>query len=195
MISGIVLAGGRSRRMGRAKALLDADGRTFLERTLDALRFGGCGEVVVVLNTEDPIIDDIVARAKARSTPGAGPGTEQIQSLRAGLRSVSQSAEAVLVLPVDHPMVKPGTVAAMIAAFRESAAPVVRPVHEGRRGHPVLFASEVFEELLSGELPEGARSVVRGLTDRVVDVEVDDRGVVTDIDTPSEYEKHFGESP
>ena len=117
MISGIVLAGGRSRRMGRAKALLDADGHTFLERSLDALRIGGCDELVVVLNVEDPIIDDIVARAGASSTPGAGPGTEQIESLRAGLRSLSRSADAALVLPVDHPMAKPGTVAALIAAL------------------------------------------------------------------------------
>ena len=195
MISGIVLAGGRSRRMGRAKALLDADGRTFLERALDALRIGGCGELVVVLNSEDPIIDDIVARAGASSTPGAGPGTEQIESLRAGLRSLSRSAEAALALPVDHPMVKSGTVAALIAAFRANAAPVVRPTHRGRGGHPVLFSAEVFDELLSGELAEGARSVVRGSAERLVNVEVEDRGVVVDIDTPSEYEKHFGESP
>jgi len=195
MISGIVLAGGRSRRMGRAKALLDADGDTFLERALDALGNGGCDELAVVLNTKDPIIDDIVARAGARSTPGAGPGTEQIESLRAGLRSLSRSAEAVLVLPVDHPMVKPGTVAALIAAFRASAAPVVRPIHQGRPGHPVLFSAAVFEELLSGELTEGARSVVRGHAEQRVDVEVEDRGVVVDIDTPSEYEKHFGEDP
>ena len=193
MISGIVLAGGRSRRMGRAKALLDADGRTFLERSLDALGAGGCDELVVVLNTDDPIIDDIVARAGATSTPGAGAGTEQIESLRAGLRSVSQPVEAVVVLPVDHPMVRPGTVAALIAAFRSSASPVVRPMYRGRPGHPVLFGAAVFEELSSGELVEGARSVVRGHADQRMDVEVDDRGVVVDIDTPSEYERHFGE--
>ncbi len=193
MISGIVLAGGRSRRMGRAKALLDADGRTFLERTLEALRFGGCDECLVVLNAEDPIIDDIVARAGASSTPGAGQGTEQIESLRAGLRALSPAAEGVVVLPVDHPMVEPGTVAALIAAYRASSAPVVRPIHQGRAGHPVLFSAAVFEELLDENLREGARSVVRGHGDQVVSVEVADRGVVIDIDTPSEYERHFGE--
>jgi CTP:molybdopterin cytidylyltransferase MocA len=179
--------------MGRAKALLDADGRSFLERALIALGGGGCDELVVVLNSDDPIIDDIIARAHARSTPGAGPGTEQIESLRAGLRSLSQSAEAAIVLPVDYPMVRPGTVAALITAFRASSALVVRPTHQGRPGHPVLFAAAVFEELLAGELAEGARSVVRGHAEQRVDVEVEDRGVVIDIDTPSEYEKHFGE--
>jgi len=193
MISGIVLAGGRSRRMGRAKALLDADGRTFLERVLIALRSGGCDELVVVLNSEDPIIDDIVAKARAIATPGAGAGTEQIESLRVGLRSLSQSAKAAVVLPVDHPRVKPATVAALISAFRASGAPVVRPTYHGKAGHPVLFSSAVFEELLDGELVEGARSVVRGHADQRVDVEVEDRGVAIDIDTPSEYERHFGE--
>ena len=106
---------------------------------------------------------------------------------------MAATAEAVVVLPVDHPMVKARTVMALIAAYRDSAAPIVRPVYQGKAGHPVLFSATVFDELLHEELAEGARSVVRGHADQCVSVEVEDRGVVVDIDTPSEYERHFGD--
>jgi len=195
MIAGIVLAGGLSRRMGRPKALLKAGDRTFLECALHTLARGGCDEVVVVLNVADPAIGDLISSAGARWVFGGGPGTEQIESLRAGLRALSAAVEAAVVLPVDHPLVEPGTVRALIGAYRSNGRAVVRPVHEGWPGHPVLFAAAIFEEFVSGQLSEGARSVVRDHADELEEVGVDDRGVVIDIDTPAEYEKQFGEPP
>ena len=105
MIVGIVLAGGASRRMGRPKALLDAGGESFLERAVSTLTAGGCDEVIVVVNSEDPEITGLVPRAGARLTFGGGVGTEQVESLRAGLRALPPGTDAVVALPVDHPLV------------------------------------------------------------------------------------------
>lgn len=195
MIAGIVLAGGRSLRMGRPKALLQVGDETFLERVLRTLKEGGCDEVVVVLNVEDRIASRLISGAGARSTLGAGAGTEQIESLRAGLRALSPASDAAVILPVDHPLVEPSTVAALIDAFRARRAPILRATCEGRHGHPVLFSASVFEELLTGDTPEGARSIVRGHAGEVEDVEVEDRGVTIGVDTPDDYEEHFGEVP
>ncbi len=193
MIVGIVLAGGASRRMGRPKALLDAGGVSFLERVIGILTAGGCDEVVVVLNSDDPETAGLVSRAGARLTFGSGVGTEQVESLRAGLRAAPPGTKAVVALPVDHPLVQARTVAALIKAFRQRSAPIVRPVHEGRRGHPVLFAATVFDELLTDGLTDGARTVVRDHAAELEDVSVDDRGVLVDVDTPTDYRRHFGE--
>jgi len=195
MIAGIVLAGGLSQRMGQPKALLRAGDRTFLECALQTLSRGGCDDVVVVVNVEDRAIGDLITSAGAGSAFGGGPGTEQIESLRAGLRVLSAATEAAVVLPVDHPLVEPGTVRALIGAYRSRGRAVVRPVHQGRPGHPVLFAAAIFEDFISGQLSEGARSVVRDHADELEEVSVEDRGVVIDIDTPAEYEKQFGELP
>jgi CTP:molybdopterin cytidylyltransferase MocA len=192
MIAGIVLAGGESLRMGRPKALLAIGAETFLERAIRTLRAGGCQDIVVVLGGEDREIAGLAARTGARGAPGPGPGSEQIDSLRAGLRGLPLAAEAAVVLPVDHPLVRPTTVAALVAAFRSGGAPVVRPAMRGRHGHPVLFAAAVFDELLHGELAEGARSVIRKHAPQVLDVEVDDPGVLADVDTPDDYERHLG---
>ncbi len=192
MIAGIVLAGGRSIRMGRPKATLAAGDMTFLERVVRTLSEGGCDEVVVVLNTEDARITSLASSAGATATRGGGADSEQVESLRAGLRALPRGVEAAVVLPVDHPLVQPATVAILIGAFKRGGAPVVRVSHAGRPGHPVLFSSAVFDELLEGDLPHGARTVIRAHAGALDEVEVEDAGVLVDVDTPGEYETHFG---
>ncbi len=178
--------------MGRPKALLKVGNETFLERAVRIMREGGCADIVVVLGVADSDLIDLTSGSGARSAR-AGGGPEQIDSLRSGLRALPAALEAVVVLPVDHPLIEAATVGKVIEAFRSSRAPVVRVSHQGRSGHPVLFGAAVFDELLSGALPEGARSVVRSHADDLVDVEVEDPGVLVDVDTPADYEKHIGE--
>lgn len=192
MITGIVLAAGASRRMGSPKALLEVNGETFYERAVAILKAGGCDEVVVVADPADPEVAERIDGMGVRSVPGAGRGSQQIDSLRAGLRALDRDVMAAVVLPVDHPLVAPETVAALIGEFRASAAPIVLPVTGGERGHPALFGAPLFEELLGGTLPEGARSVVHEHADEVVEVEVEDRGILLDIDTPADYSQHLG---
>ena len=194
MLSGIVLAGGRSQRMGRPKALLTAGGVSFLERCVESLGRGGCEDILVVLNSEDPEPARLASSAGARVVRGAGEDSEQIDSLRAGLGELAPAAEAVVVLPVDHPLVMAETVAALVRVYLQSQAPIVRATHRGKRGHPVLFSRACFAELLEGKAAEGARSVVRRYRDVSRDVEVNDRGVVADIDTPADLEEYLGET-
>jgi molybdenum cofactor cytidylyltransferase len=195
MITGIVLAGGGSRRMGRPKALLRVGDESFLERAIGILDRGGCNEVVVVLNDDDPEIHRLAQSSGARTTRGGGAATEQVESLRSGLRALKRRVDAVVVIPVDHPLARPDTVAALIAAFRRCGAPIVRPSYNGQPGHPVLFGSAVFPEFLEADLAEGARTVARRHEQEIEEVSVDDRGVVLDVDTPEEYEEHIGGHP
>ncbi len=99
------------------------------------------------------------------------------------------------MLPVDHPLVAAETVAALVRVHLESQAPIVRAAHRGKHGHPVLFGRACFPDLLEGEAAEGARSVVRRYRDVLSDVEVSDRGVIADIDTPADLEQYLGERP
>lgn len=196
MIGGIVLAGGTSSRMGKPKALLvDAGGRTFVETAVATLLRGGCGEVVVVVNEAENELLDAVARVGGVLTWGAGPGSEQIESLRAGLKALPPEADAAVVLPVDHPEVAPRTVRAMIDAFEGGDALIVQLRHRGQHGHPVLFAAPVFDELGRGDLPDGARTLIERQRGHVRELNVDDPGILVDVDTPEAYRARFGREP
>ena len=173
--------------MGRPKALLHAgEGRTFLERICATLARGGCAPVFVVLREGEAAERELARRVGAQvivnPTPEAGP----ITSVRCALPHAERSrAAGIAVLPVDHPLVEPGTVEELLAAFdAHDDADVVVPTYEGRRGHPIVFRESLFEAIRDDELPDGLRTLLRRDTTRVREVPVDDEGVRIDLDTP-----------
>lgn len=194
-VAGIVLAAGRSVRMGRSKALLPVDGETFVENGVETLRRGGCGPVIVVVPPDGGQGDrlrSLVEEAGARAVTNPDPESEQIDSLRAGLKAIGSGPVAAVVLPVDFPLAGPAVVARLIQSFHERGAPIVRPVYHAQPGHPVLFARDVWDELMETDLEQGAREVIHRHHAEIRDVPVDDRGVTVDVDTPDDYEREVG---
>lgn len=183
--AGLVLAAGKSSRMGTPKPLLELDDEPFIGAAIRALLEGGCQEVVAVVADEDAAA--AARSAGARIAEGA-PDGEQIESLRLGLAAVGPGVDAVVVLPVDQPRVAATTVRALLDAWRRDPGALARPVHDGRPGHPTVFPRRCWASLRDPGLTEGARSVVEA--ERVVDVVVDDPGVLIDIDTPDDYRRH-----
>lgn len=191
-VAGVVPCAGASTRMGTSKALLDAGGRSFLAAVVGSLFGGGCDPVVVVVG---PGQEDERRRATAAGAlvldnpdPGEGP----ITSLRLALAALGEQVDGVAFCPVDHPMVRPETVAELLDAFTGGGAPVVLPVHQDRGGHPTLFRHTIFAELADPALEGGARTVVRRHLQQAIQLQVDDAGVVTDIDTPEAYRAAMG---
>ena len=169
--------------MGRPKALLKYQGETFLERIVRTIADAPIDEVVVVLGGHrDEILDRI-----SLSDWVYNPDYEQgmTTSLRVGIRAVQCPLTAAMLFLVDHPLVSVNTV--RLLAARASKASIVIPVVGGRRGHPVLFGQETLDEIL--ELPDdrGANAVVRAHPERVIEVPVDDAGILVDVDTPEEF--------
>jgi CTP:molybdopterin cytidylyltransferase MocA len=194
-VAGIVLAAGRSSRMGEPKALLEVAGVTFLERAIDILRKGGCGTVTAVLASGETgrRAGDIARRKGARVVENPRADTEQVDSLRIGLEGLPEDADAAVVLPVDHPLAEARTVRELIRGFRASGQQIVRPVYHDRPGHPVLFGRALWKELTAPDLDEGARDVIRAHAEGILDVAIGDRGVSVDIDTPEDYRREMSE--
>lgn len=192
MIPAILLAAGASTRMGQAKALLRAGNRTFVRSVLESLRDGGVTSAVVVIRGGDAALADEIASVgfgSAVVNPRADEG--QLTSLVAGLDAVdAPDIPGVLVTLVDIPLVTPATIRTLCARAALSPAAVIRAVHHGRHGHPVIFKRSLFDALRAADPAVGAKEVVRRAATE--DVEVDDPGVTEDVDTPADYARVFG---
>ena len=191
LFAGVVLTAGRSSRMGAPKALLTLGGVTFVRRIVDAMVEGGCWPVVVVASAgaDEEAGRRILAEADAAGAMtviNPDPDSQQIDSLRVALQSLPPGIEGIVTAPVDSPGATPEVIAALLASVRAGAT-ITMPSFQGRRGHPVAFGAVVLPELLAGDLPEGARTVIRRRESAVVELPVDDPGVLLDVDTPQDY--------
>ena len=177
---GIILAAGESSRMGADKALLDYHGSTFLEHLI-GLFLPRVSPVVVVLGHH-------AEKIRAAVPPGVTcvVNTQyqqgQLSSLQAGIRAVPGDA---LVTLVDHPTVAPATIDAILG---HASASLVIPRYHGRRGHPVLFSRSLLDEILALPVSASAKQVVRAHEHAALYLDVDDPGVLHDIDTPADYQ-------
>ena len=193
VIPAIVLAAGKSTRMGRAKANLPVGGAdTFLSRIVRTFRDAGVEDVVIVVGHEREAIVEEFGRTDLEARFVANPDYEtgQLSSLLAGLRLVDRpGVTAALVTLVDVPLVTAATVRAVVNRYRDTHAPIVRPVHGEHHGHPVLIDRSLFEAIRHADPALGAKPIVRAHVSAAGDVEVEDEGAFLDIDTAEEYQR------
>jgi molybdenum cofactor cytidylyltransferase len=184
--------------MGTPKALLpDADGRAFVARIVRTFASAGITEILIVTGSQHDAIAAAVMADRPPVTPrvvrNPDPSRGQLSSLWVGLDAVHPDAAGLLMTLVDVPLLRASTVRAVVEAWHERHAPIVRPAMGDRHGHPVLFDRATFDELRRAPLAEGAKAVVHAHADRVVNVPVDDPGCLIDIDTPGDYEREMKE--
>jgi CTP:molybdopterin cytidylyltransferase MocA len=183
--------------MGTSKALLPAGAQTFVARLLATLREGGIVDPIVVGREDDePLRREVEANAAAYAVNADADRGGQLSSLLVGLAAVDRAnVRGLMMTPVDAPLVQPATIATLLAAFDATLAPVVRPRHHARHGHPVIFSRAVFSELRRADPRMGAKAVLRAHDAAIINVDVEDFGVLEDLDTPEAYRAAFGRDP
>jgi molybdenum cofactor cytidylyltransferase len=194
VLTALVLSAGESTRMGSPKALLpDPNGRPFVGRIVRTLLAAGLDDVIVITGSQHDVIASVVAMdgldERVRLVRNPDPARGQLSSIWTGLDACATGAEGLLLTVVDVPLLAASTVCAVVDAWRRTRAPIVRPIVDGRRGHPVMFDRQVFDELRAAPLDAGARTVVRAHWHDGVDVPVNDRECLIDVDTPADYER------
>jgi len=186
LIAAIILAAGASSRMGWPKQTLLLEGVPMLERVLETFRRSKTGKVVVVLGANAREVTRRVKFTQEVVVVNRRFAAGISSSLKLGLEEVQDEAQAAIIALGDQPFVLSSTVDKMIDAYEESGARIVVPRFLGTRGNPVLFDRSLFPQIerISGDV--GAKSVVQKNEADVLEVEVADKGVLVDIDTPSD---------
>lgn len=192
-VAAVILAAGMSRRMKTPEAgpkqLLPLAGKPLLQHTIDNVRRSGVDEIVLVLGfAAESVMQQITAygvRVIVNQEFEQGMGT----SLRAGISALGPSAKAAFAVLADQPFVRPETLNRMIAYHKESGAQITIPLYRGFRGNPVLLDRSVFPEVmgLSGDV--GCRAIFGSHTQGIHKLDVDDRGILLDIDSFEDFEK------
>jgi molybdenum cofactor cytidylyltransferase len=195
VIAGIILAAGASRRMGSPKALLAYRGETFIGRmTRVYLEF--CSPLIVVLGHHAATIGPVVPAAVTAVT-NPDPERGQLSSLQTALAALPPDAEGFLFTPIDSPAIEPATVAALIEAFRrrDPWTQFVVPRYQGHHGHPVFATRAIAAEMLALPATAQARDVVHRHVPATQYIDVEDAGILTDIDDPAAYRRMVDEAP
>ncbi len=174
--------------MGFPKALLRIDGETYLQH-LAATMLTSVDHLVVVLGAHIERIRRTVPQ-DLRLTVAENRNYKrgQLSSLKVALRQAGD-ASAVMMHLIDHPRVKGETFRAVVEEYERTGKPIVIARYDGRRGHPVLFDRSVFGELLAAPEDQGARVVVNADPSRVAYCDVNDEGILLDLDTPADVSR------
>jgi molybdenum cofactor cytidylyltransferase len=184
----VLLAAGEGRRMGGPKALLRIRGSTFLDACLRALDRPGVGARVVVTGHEAERVAAAVNGSGVRIVHNADPGQGMLSSVLRGLEAAQElEADALLLHPVDHPLVEPETVDRVVEALAAGALIAV-PSHQGRRGHPGGFARATWPHLRAAPVDRGARAVLEAHPEWIVHV-AGGPGSIAGVNTPADLQR------
>ena len=185
MLAAVILSAGASRRMGRPKALIPYRESTFLEHLIQVTRHPRIGVTRVVLGAGGKGIQTIAKLDPSTVVLNKNWEKGQLSSLRAGIRSLEGlDTDGIVLCPIDHPLVSARLVSDLVERFYAEKKAIILPTYEGRRGHPVIFASSLYAELLTSPEDKGARAVVWAHAADILEVPTDEEGVVLNINDP-----------
>ena len=190
-ISAIILAAGRSRRMGQPKMLLPWENSTVLGKVIETLKQAGVEDILVVTGGARDEVEKVAASYGARVTHNKDyTSGGMLESIQVGIRGQKTQSEAALICLGDQPQVEEGSVRKVCTAFRQNASRIVVPSYQMRRGHPWLVANELWDEVLQMRAPESMRDFLNKHKNYIFYVEYDSPSILQDLDTPTDYLKY-----
>jgi len=189
MITAIILAAGQSKRMGQPKMLLPWGDETVISHVIATFRKAGAEDILVVTGgarerVEDAIFDlNVTTVFNEKFSEG-----EMLSSIQRGIKVLKPQTQAILIGLGDQPQVQAGSVQKVCDAYRETKSKIIVPSFQMQRGHPWLVTRPLWDELLQLKSPNSPRDFLNTHHKDIQYVNVNDSGVLADLDTPEDYQ-------
>jgi molybdenum cofactor cytidylyltransferase len=184
-IAAILLAAGKSTRMGTNKMLAEVDGHPMVARTAQRLLSSHAKPVVAVLGNEADAVDAALGKLPIERVRNLNYADGLSTSLKCGLRALPADIDGVFVCLGDMPLITGRDLDRLIAGFNPlEGRAIVVPTRRGQRGNPVLWSRQFLAEMMALSGDQGARRLIEEHADLVAEIEMETDGVLTDIDTP-----------
>ena len=188
-ISAVILAAGQSSRMGRFKPLLPLGGQTVIQRSISLFKMSGVEDVRVVVGHRADELRPVVEKAGAMALFNADFEKDMFSSVLAGVKNFKPDIKAFFILPADVPLVRPATLRAVIERYGEVKDRIIHPCFNGKRGHPPLIPSGAAQRVLEWKGGGGLKAALGQIEIEELEVEVPDRHILFDLDTPDDYDE------
>ena len=188
----VILAAGRSERMGAPKPYLQINGKTFLEVIAERIRRAGIeSKGFIVYNRDHLLFLEKLHLPGFDLIQNARQELKQLYSLHLALEKVPSVSSGIMMCLADHPLVREETYRLIGEAHLSHLGKIVLPTWKGKRGHPTIFPRKFFEEIkgLSVEKPGGAKNILSAHPGAVLELPVNDPGILADMDTTEDLIK------
>lgn len=183
-VAAILLAAGKSQRMGLCKQLLQLADRPAVAHCLDTHLAAGIGEIVAVVSPGAEEVAAAVSRYPVVVAVNESDSCDMADSVRTGSAHLASNPTGILVALADHPLVRPATVRSLVELHGQEPGAILIPVHDGAKGHPTLFPAPILRDIC---IVPTLRDVIARHRDKVRLVPVADEGVVMDMDVWEDY--------
>ena len=183
----IVLAAGESKRMGFPKMLLPFKGSTMIETVIQNISESCVKNIIVVLGAESTKMLNVIGNMPVKYCLNEDYKDGMLSSVKCGFRCLPSEYKAVLVFQGDQPLIKAGSINSLISAYLSSVNGLVIPVHNNKRGHPLLIDRKYRYEIEKLDPEKGLRSLAEKFSGDVLEVETNENGILRDFDTYEEY--------
>lgn len=187
----IILAGGYSMRMKEFKPLLPLGDATIIENTIQVFQQAGVKDITVVIGYRAEDLKAVLEPLRIKWVYNENYHQGMYSSVVVGVNSLSPNAGGFFLLPADMPIVKPGTIKELISVNNCGEYDIIYPIYNGHRGHPPLISASLFFPIKNWDGGDGGglRALLSQYQNNVTHVEVNDEGILTDIDNPEDYKK------
>lgn len=191
IVSSVVLAAGKSTRMGSQKLLLPFDGKSMVRSIVEKIAGSNSIQTVVVTGSHKNEIKEALKDCDVLLIENERFEEGMLSSVQAGVKSVKDETNGILILLGDQPMVSEKVINRLISVFQKTDKGLLVPAFNGKRGHPVLISSKYKNEIKTINPKIGLRELFLNNTDDILEIEVGTENILKDIDTPEDYQREI----